>query len=268
VRVLQGSPASRAHLAPGQVLTAADHRPLKGLPAEVAAQRITGPAGSKVTLTLAAAGDSVQLTLTRATVKDPSVTTHTIRLRGARILDVRVDRFAQDTGAKILSALATAGRHHDTGAILDLRSNTGGLVTQALTAASGLLPKGKVIVSLRSRTQGNRTYLSAGPQIAKGLRLIELTDHHTISAAEIFTAALKDNHRALTVGQRTYGKGVYQQLMPLADGGGIKLTVGEYYTPQGQNLGAGGTKEGKGITPNIQTQSPLKTALTLLTQHP
>jgi carboxyl-terminal processing protease len=78
-----------------------------------------------------------------------------------------------------------------------------------------------------------------------------LVDHGTASAAEIVTAALKDRHRALVVGTRTYGKGVFQEIDPLPNGGALDFTVGEYFTPNGQNLGGGGVRRGKGVAPNI-----------------
>ena len=81
--------------------------------------------------------------------------------------------------------------------------------------------------------------------------MVVLVDRGTASSAEIVTAALKDQHRALVVGTRTYGKGVFQELMSLPGGAALDITVGEFYTPDGQNLGGGGVKEGKGITPNV-----------------
>ena len=80
-----------------------------------------------------------------------------------------------------------------------------------------------------------------------------LVDHGTASAAEIVTAALKDRHRALVVGTRTYGKGVFQEIEPLPNGGALDFTVGEYFTPDGQNLGGGGVRRGKGVQPNISS---------------
>ncbi len=92
---------------------------------------------------------------------------------------------------------------------------------------------------------------AAGGAIPSSIPVVVLVDHDTASASEIVTAALQDHHRATVVGTHTYGKGVFQELEPLSGGGAIKITVGEYYTPNGRNLGGGGVHEGAGITPEV-----------------
>ncbi len=102
-----------------------------------------------------------------------------------------------------------------------------------------------------SRSQPTNTYLALGDAIAPKIPLVVLVDRGTASSAEIVGGALKDHGRAKVIGTHTYGKGVFQELMPLSGGGALDLTVGEYFTPNGHNLGAGGVKEGKGIAPNV-----------------
>ncbi len=267
VRVFAHSPASRARISAGQLILAVNGRTLTGLPAEVAVAQISGRAGTPVSLTVGAGPTMRTVRLVRARVPDPSVTVRTLSRHGERILDVRVARFDSGTSNLVLHALAHAATSGFRGAVLDLRGNTGGLVSEAITTASALLRKGATIVSLRTRAGAQETYLAAGDQSVARLPLIELVDHNTISAGEIFTAALKDNHRALIIGQHTYGKGVFQELVPLPDGGGIELTIGEYFTPDGRNLGGGGTREGAGVTPDIQLPTgSLATALRLTLQ--
>jgi carboxyl-terminal processing protease len=134
--------------------------------------------------------------------------------------------------------------------ILDLRENGGGLLTEAVNVASIFIPDG-TIVSTSGRSQPRQVYLAQGNAIAPKLPMVVLVDRDTASAAEIVTGALKDRGRAEVVGTHTYGKGVFQEIQPLPNGGALDITVGEYFTPNGQNLGGGGVREGAGISPNV-----------------
>jgi carboxyl-terminal processing protease len=134
--------------------------------------------------------------------------------------------------------------------ILDLRENGGGLLNEAVNAASVFIPDGTV-VSTAGRTQARQVYLAKGGAISTHIPVVVLVDRGTASAAEIVAGALQDRHRALVVGTRTYGKGVFQEIQSLSNGGALDLTVGEYFTPSGHNLGGGGVRQGKGIKPNI-----------------
>jgi carboxyl-terminal processing protease len=136
------------------------------------------------------------------------------------------------------------------GLILDLRDNPGGLLAQAVETASLFIKQG-TIVTTRGRSQPTTVYTALGDAIAPTIPMVVLVNRDTASSAEIVTGALKDHDRAKVIGTNTYGKGVFQQLMPLSGGAWLDLTVGEYYTPNGHNLGAGGVREGKGIQPNI-----------------
>ena len=141
-------------------------------------------------------------------------------------------------------------RDHAQALILDLRDNPGGLLAQAVGVAS-LFIKSGTIVTTRGRSQPTYVYTALGDAVAPTIPMVVLVNRGTASSAEIVTASLKDHKRAKVVGSNTYGKGVFQELMPLQGGGALDLTVGEYFTPDNQNLGGGGVKEGRGITPNI-----------------
>jgi carboxyl-terminal processing protease len=122
------------------------------------------------------------------------------------------------------------------------------------------IPDG-TIVSTDGRAQPRQVYMAKGNAIAPKLPTVVLVDAGTASAAEIVTGALQDRGRAKVVGTHTYGKGVFQEIEPLSNGGALDFTVGEYFTPSGRNLGGGGVKQGKGIQPNVYafTKSTAKT---------
>jgi carboxyl-terminal processing protease len=146
------------------------------------------------------------------------------------------------------------------GLILDLRENGGGLLNEAVNVASAFIPDG-TIVSTDGRAQPRQVYMAKGNALAPRMPMVVLVDQGTASAAEIVTGALQDRGRAKVVGTRTYGKGVFQEIEPLSNGGALDFTVGEYFTPSGRNLGGGGVRRGAGIKPNIyaSTKSAAKT---------
>ena len=136
--------------------------------------------------------------------------------------------------------------------MLDLRGNGGGLLEEAVLSASVFLPKDEVVVTTNSRTQGHAVYKTAGDNLPK-VPLVVLIDRNTASAAEILTAALADDAGAKTVGSRSYGKGVFQQEIDLSNGGALKLTIGEYFTPDGVNLA-----KSHGIHPDVRAPNLLR----------
>jgi carboxyl-terminal processing protease len=152
------------------------------------------------------------------------------------------DELRDDT-RKVLSEGAQA-------LVLDLRENGGGLLNEAVNVASIFLPDG-TIVSTDGRSQARQVYMAQRNALAPKIPMVVLVDRDTASAAEIVTGALKDRGRATVVGTHTYGKGVFQEILPLSNGGALDITVGEYFTPNGQNLGGGGVREGGGIRPNV-----------------
>ena len=142
--------------------------------------------------------------------------------------------------------------------MFDLRGNPGGLVREAQLVASGFIPEG-TIVSTRGRAVEPQTLKATGNPVAGKLPMVVLVDRGTASSAEIVTGALKDTDRAEVVGTRTFGKGVFQEVVPLPNGGALDITVGQYFTPKGTNLGKG-LKPGQGVHPEIQAEDDPKTA--------
>jgi carboxyl-terminal processing protease len=139
---------------------------------------------------------------------------------------------------------------HARALILDLRGNGGGLINEAIPIASLFISHGTIMSALE-RGQPRRVYMAQGDAIAPDVPMVVLVDHGTASSAEIVTAALQDHGRAEVVGTHTYGKGVFQQTQPLNNGGALDITIGEFFTPDGRNLGGGGASQGAGIAPNV-----------------
>jgi carboxyl-terminal processing protease len=135
----------------------------------------------------------------------------------------------------------------------------GGLVEEARLTASVFIAKG-TIVSTRGRSQPSQLLTATGHAIAPSIPVVVLVDGNTASAAEIVAAALQDHRRAMVVGTHTFGKGVFQEEQPLSNGGALDLTVGEYFTPAGRNLGGGGIKQGAGVRPEVVVREGVDTS--------
>ena len=251
VRVFDASPAQRAGLESGDVIVAVNGRSLHGVPAHTSTALIKGPPGTDVRLTLARRGKPRRsVTVTRATISEPVVASAMRTYRGTKLGWVYLATFSEGAHAQVYDAVQSLLKAGARGIVLDLRANGGGLVTEARLIASIFIPSG-TIVTMHGRTQPTTVLTATGEAIPDRIPMAVLVDHNTASASEIVTAALQDHRRAIVVGTHTYGKGVFQELEPLASGGAIKITVGEYYTPNGRNLGGSGVKEGAGVAPEV-----------------
>ena len=250
VGVFPGSPAAHAGLTRGTVIVKVGSRSLGGHSAAFDSSLIRGKAGTSVTLTVVNDGKRRKVTLKRANIVVPVASGRVISYHGVKIGYVQLTSFTEGAGSEVQSQVKRVLHAGARGLILDLRENGGGLLDQAVAVASIFIEDG-TIVSTDGRSQPRQVYLAKGGAIAVHQPMVVLVDHGTASAAEIVTGALKDRHRALVVGTRTYGKGVFQEIDPLPNGGALDFTVGEYFTPNGQNLGGGGVRRGKGVQPNI-----------------
>jgi carboxyl-terminal processing protease len=253
VRVFDASPAQRAGLKVGDLIVAVNGRTLHKLPANTATALIKGPPGTDVQLTIKHRGGPQgvhSVTVTRATISEPVVASAIRTVHGVKLGWVYLATFSEGSHGELDDAINGLLKQGARGLVLDLRANGGGLVSEARLVASIFIPSG-TIVTTRGRTQPTIVLTAAGGAIPTSIPAVVLVDHDTASASEIVTAALQDHHRATVVGTHTYGKGVFQELEPLNDGGAIKITVGEYYTPNGRNLGGSGVKEGAGVTPEV-----------------
>ena len=248
--VFQGSPAAKGGLTHGDVIVAVNGRQLRGKTVGEGSKLIKGHAGTSVVLTIRRDGKTHNARLVRRTVTVPVASSKLIHYHGHRLGYLQFTQFTQGSARQLRAQVRRMLDKHPAGLILDLRDNGGGLLAQAVAAASIFIEDG-TIVSTRGRNQPTHVYLAKGNAIAPRIPMVVLVDHGTASSAEIVTAALQDRGRATVVGTHTYGKGVFQEIQPLNSGGALDLTVGEYFTPNGRNLGGGGVKRGAGVTPNV-----------------
>jgi carboxyl-terminal processing protease len=263
--VFPGSPAARAGLTHGDVIIAVGSISLAGRSAEFAARLIRGKPGTKVTLTVLEGSRRRVLSLRRADVTVPVASSQLLRYDGKRIGYLQFTQFSQGSGEQLRAQVRRVLGEGAQGLILDLRDNGGGYLSQAINVASIFIPHG-TIVTTRGRAVGTQVYSAQGNAIAPKLPLVVLVNRDTASSAEIVTAALKDRGRAKIVGTNTFGKGVFQEVQSLPGGAALELTVGEYFTPSGRNLGAGGVKEGKGVSPNVYVAEPSHSTVDLQLQ--
>ena len=252
--VFDASPAARAGLRQGDTIVAAGSRKLAGLSPDAAIALIKGPPGTDVQLGIEQrrAGHTVlnSLKITRATISEPVVASATRTVAQRKLGVVALATFSPGAHGEVREAVERELHGGARGIVLDLRANGGGLVEEARLIASIFVEKG-TIVSTRGRRQPSDTLTATGDAISEKIPVVVLVDENTASAAEIVTAALQDHHRATIVGTHTFGKGVFQEEEPLSNGGALDITVGEYFTPSGRNLGGGGVKQGAGIAPEV-----------------
>jgi carboxyl-terminal processing protease len=258
--VYPSSPAEQADLKPGDLVVEADGRRLAGLSEAAATALIKGRAGTTVTLRIRRGDKTLTKRVTRAKISVPVVSSKIADAGGRRAAYVALSTFGPRTAhVEVAAALKRLIRRGAKGVVLDLRHNGGGLVSEAQQVASMFLKDG-VIVTTKGRAVDPQTLRALGNPIVPSLPLVVLVDRGTASASEIVAGALQDRKRALLVGTRTFGKGVFQEVMPLDNGGALDITVGQYFLPSGRNLGGPGTSPGSGITPNVAARDDPRTA--------
>lgn len=251
VSVIDDTPAARAGLRAGDHIVAVGDRSLAGHPSSYATGLIRGKPGTEVTITVERDGKRSVRRIERARVTQPVVAERIVRHRGVPYGYVLYASFTQRSSMQVRTAVERMLKRGARGIVLDLRGNGGGLLDEAVDVASIFIADG-TIVSTAGRSRPRHVYTATGGAIKRSVPVVVLVDRGTASSAEIVAGALKDRDRAEVVGTRTYGKGVFQEIRELSNGGALDLTVGQYFLPSGRNLGGKGVSEGQGIVPDVR----------------
>ena len=245
VSLFEGSPAYQKGLRRGDVIARILGQDTKGWTSDQAVRQLRGPKGTPVAIAIKRAGydNLIDLDVTRDEIQIPTVP-------AAFMLDqttgyVRVSEFGEQTDAELGRALRELSRQGMQRLVFDLRNNPGGVLEAAVAVADALLDTGN-IVSAEGRAPDARFRMDAKPgQSLPGVDLVVLVNGASASAAEILAGAIKDNHRGRLVGRKTFGKGLVQSVIPLADGRALKLTTSRYATPSGAMINE------RGIEPDV-----------------
>ena len=245
--VYKQTPAREAGIRHGDVITGVNGESIAGKDAAAATTRIRGPAGTKVTLTIQSPdGSRRNVTLTRKEVEIPQVAGRIETINGHKVGYVRLAGFFPGAHAELRDEVEKLYRQGAQGLILDLRGNGGGLLTEAVLVSSIFVADGP-IVTTEGRTQSKRTLDATGDSLPSH-PMVVLIDGDTASASEIVTAALEQSGTAKVVGTTSFGKGTFQEVIPLNNGGALDLTVGQYLTRNGTSI------NGIGIAPQVRAK--------------
>jgi carboxyl-terminal processing protease len=243
---VQDGPGAAAGLRVGDSIVRIDRLRAAGLGLTAALSRIAGPPGSVVDL-LVRRGDKLRrLAIHRGDVRTDSVSARLVVSRDRTYGVVRVSSFGQDTAPRIRSQLGRLRHLGASGFVLDLRGNPGGLLGQAVRSASYFLRNGSAVVAIEGAHQPRRAFRATGSAFVQRLPVVVLVDRSSASSAEVLAAALQDDHRAVVVGEPTFGKALVQALYPLGNGSALSLTTARYITPSGSDI------SGRGVRPNIR----------------
>ncbi len=243
---IEDTPAFRAGVKPGDLITHLDDEPVLGLTLRDAVDKMRGPINTDITLTVARVGSEKPL---KITIKRGIIPVRSVRGRAeGNVAYVRISSFTEQTESGLKKAIGEISEKIGKGMeglILDLRSNPGGLLDQAIAVSDAFLTQGEIVSTRGRRTQDSKRYNARGGDLVKGKAIIVLIDGGSASASEIVAGALQDHKRAIILGTKSFGKGSVQTIVPLGPHGAIRLTTSRYYTPSGRSIQA------TGIDPDI-----------------
>jgi len=250
---IEDTPAFSAGIQAGDVIAKVGDTPTKDLTLMEAVQKMRGPKGTSVTLTVLREGTKKPLVyeITRDTIKIQSVRGKVI---SGKTGYVRITQFQEQTPDDLSDTLATLKEQNIQSLILDLRNNPGGLLTAAVGVSEQFLKSGKLIVSIKGRNGREDEYRARANGDTLEYPMIVLINHGSASASEIVAAAMQDWGKAVILGTTSFGKGSVQTILPLSDGSGLRLTTAKYYTPEGVSIHNIGVKPDIVVDPKATAQ--------------
>jgi carboxyl-terminal processing protease len=251
---IEDGPGYKAGIQAGDFLLEIDGTPTPEITMDEVLSKLRGTIGQTVTV-LVKRGRNMQfsVTLTRELIEVPTVKYSMIEQGSNKIGYLRIIEFTPQTAERVQAALDSFNKNKYTGMIIDLRNNPGGLITSVADVADKFIDEG-VIVTTKSRLASENVVFNASKSkttVPQGTPIVVLINRGSASASEILSGALKDDHLAYLVGERTYGKGSVQQVIPLYNDDGIKLTMARYYTPSDVNI------DKIGIPPDLEVLFPV-----------
>jgi len=258
---IDGTPAARAGIRSGDLITSVDGKTIEGLTLQEAVDKLRGPPDTQVRLTIKRSGDAtpIMLTLTREIIHMQVVKSR----RDGDIGYVRLTVFNDDTDRDMRAALAGFRKSGGkiAGLVLDLRNNPGGLLDQAIAVSDDFLNSGEIVSTRGRQSDDDHAWYAKPGDLSAGLPIVVLINNGSASASEIVAGALQDDHRAVLLGTRSFGKGSVQTLYPLDNGGAIRLTTARYYTPDGRSI------QGEGIIPDVVVLESATPAPSFMPEH-
>jgi carboxyl-terminal processing protease len=257
VSPMDGTPADLAGIEAGDFITHVDGESVLGLSLNEAVDRMRGPVGSEIVITVVREGtpEPFDVSIIRDTIKLTAVRARTER--DAVVL--RVTTFNDQTYPNLEASLKEkieelGGMDKVSGIVLDLRNNPGGLLNQAIKVSDAFLDKGEIVSTRGRNVQDGERFNATPGDLAQGKPIVVLINGGSASASEIVAGALQDHHRAIVVGTKSFGKGSVQTVMPLRGNGAMRLTTARYYTPSGRSIQA------LGVSPDIVVEQPRRAA--------
>jgi carboxyl-terminal processing protease len=256
VAPIEGTPAYRAGIQPGDRILKIEGLSTKDMQLADAVKRMRGKPGSKITVTIVREGwtEPKDFLITREQIRVQSVKNNQLE---PGIEYIRLRQFQEQTSNDLETALEKYAKEGKIqGLVLDLRNNPGGLLTSAVEVTEKFLEPGKLVVYTEGRVRNqNMRFSSNAKRSFTDFPVVVLVNQGSASASEIVAGALQDYGRAVVLGTQSFGKGSVQTIIPLSDGSGLRLTTAKYFTPKGRSI------HGKGITPDILVEGPKTTAL-------
>ena len=269
---IDGTPAAKAGIKSGDFIVKIDDEQVQGKTLMEAVKLMRGPVGSEINLTIRRKGkkEAINKIIKREVIQVKSVETKVLK---PNIGYLRLKSFNSNSSKQLINEISKFEKKEKPKSyILDLRNNPGGLLTQAINVVDFFLDDGEIVSTRGRRNSENRRFFAKKGDKLKGKPLIVLINNGSASASEIVAGALRDHKRAILLGESTYGKGSVQSVIPLSDGGGMRLTISKYYLPSGKSISEVGVKpdimieeESEDFIINTKSDNQLNYAIKLLT---